>query len=291
MWRRPPGDPGTRFGPRATPALVALLFALDLGVLARGALPDDWPWWARLLTAAALAAGQSAPVLWWRRRSVPVWAALLVACGAAHAVEVGIGASTGSLFTPGQWAVLVALHGVGLTGRPVAAAATAGVTVAAALVVEVTRPEMVVLAVASAVLLGRSRAARAEVARALAVREERTRVARELHDVVAHHMSVLAVQAETAPYRLDGLGPEAAEEFREVAEKARQALNEMRDLLGALRGGRRPSAHRSRRSTRWTPWWSPSAGSAPRWSWSSTTACGDWSRCARCRSTASCRRA
>ena len=32
--------------------------------------------------------------------------------------------------------------------------------------------------------------------------EERTRIAREMHDVVAHHMSLIAVQAETAPYRL-----------------------------------------------------------------------------------------
>ncbi len=38
-----------------------------------------------------------------------------------------------------------------------------------------------------------------------AVLEERTRIAREMHDVVAHHMSMIAVQAETAPYRLGGL--------------------------------------------------------------------------------------
>jgi signal transduction histidine kinase len=46
-------------------------------------------------------------------------------------------------------------------------------------------------------------AERAEVERARrAVLEERTRIARELHDVVAHHMSLIAVRAETASYRL-----------------------------------------------------------------------------------------
>ncbi len=46
-----------------------------------------------------------------------------------------------------------------------------------------------------------------------AVLEERTRIARELHDVVAHHMSLIAVRAETAPYRL---GEQSAEQHRRV---------------------------------------------------------------------------
>jgi signal transduction histidine kinase len=77
---------------------------------------------------------------------------------------------------------------------------------------------------------------RAEAERARrAVLEERTRIARELHDVVAHHMSLIAVRAETAPYRLPGL-PEAAQaEFGSLSEVAREALAEMRRLLGVLR--------------------------------------------------------
>jgi len=68
-----------------------------------------------------------------------------------------------------------------------------------------------------------------------AVLEERTRIARELHDVVAHHMSLIAVQAETAPYRLGGLPEPAREEFTAVAAAAREALADMRRLLGVLR--------------------------------------------------------
>ncbi len=68
-----------------------------------------------------------------------------------------------------------------------------------------------------------------------AVLEERTRIARELHDVVAHHMSLIAVQAETAPYRLTGLSEPAQQEFTAISAAARQSLAEMRRLLGVLR--------------------------------------------------------
>jgi signal transduction histidine kinase len=64
---------------------------------------------------------------------------------------------------------------------------------------------------------------------------ERTRIARELHDVVAHHMSLIAVRAETAPYRLGEVDPAARTEFGEISAAAREALVEMRRLLGVLR--------------------------------------------------------
>jgi signal transduction histidine kinase len=68
-----------------------------------------------------------------------------------------------------------------------------------------------------------------------AVLVERTRIARELHDVVAHHMSLIAVQAETAPYRLSDLPESARAEFGSLSGVAREALTEMRRLLGVLR--------------------------------------------------------
>ena len=77
---------------------------------------------------------------------------------------------------------------------------------------------------------------RAEVERArLAVLEERTRIARELHDVVAHHMSLIAVRAESAPYRLSDLPESARAEFASLSHVAREALADMRRLLGVLR--------------------------------------------------------
>lgn len=76
--------------------------------------------------------------------------------------------------------------------------------------------------------------AEAEQARAV-LAEERTRIARDLHDVVAHRMSMVVVQAQSAQYRLGGVTPEIASEFESVAGQAREALNEVRAMLGVLR--------------------------------------------------------
>jgi signal transduction histidine kinase len=79
-----------------------------------------------------------------------------------------------------------------------------------------------------AALTGQERARRA-------VLEERSRIAREMHDVVAHHMSLIVVRAETAPYRLSGLSEPACDEFGSLSAEARAALADMRRLLGVLR--------------------------------------------------------
>ena len=65
--------------------------------------------------------------------------------------------------------------------------------------------------------------------------EERTRIARELHDVVAHSMSVIQVQASTAKYRIPELSAAATAEFDDIAATARGSLTEMRRMLGVLR--------------------------------------------------------
>jgi signal transduction histidine kinase len=65
--------------------------------------------------------------------------------------------------------------------------------------------------------------------------EERARIARELHDVVAHHVSMIAVQAETARLTTPDLPEEGRERFGEIADSARDALAQMRQLLGVLR--------------------------------------------------------
>ncbi|MCP9950534.1 sensor histidine kinase [Actinomadura madurae] len=78
------------------------------------------------------------------------------------------------------------------------------------------------------------------VQREQAVMRERARIARELHDVVAHSVSMIAVQAETAPYTMENLSPEARAGYTEIAKTAREALVEMRRLLSVLRADAKP---------------------------------------------------
>ena len=76
----------------------------------------------------------------------------------------------------------------------------------------------------------------------LAVLEQRTRFARELHDVVAHHLSLIAIRAESAPYRLGEMPGPVRAEFGSLSGSAREALADMRRLLGALRSDQ-PAPH------------------------------------------------
>jgi signal transduction histidine kinase len=66
-------------------------------------------------------------------------------------------------------------------------------------------------------------------------RGERARISRELHDVVAHHISMVAVQAETARLTTPGMPAAGAQRLLAIGDTARAALTEMRRLLGVLR--------------------------------------------------------
>ena len=108
---------------------------------------------------------------------------------------------------------------------------------------------LLLMLVVAAVALGDSRRQRGE---ALAERDEtrealvdtlqdqaamgeRARIARDLHDVVAHHVSAIAVQAESARLTTEGLPDEGRAHFEAIGQTARDALTEMRRLLGVLR--------------------------------------------------------
>jgi signal transduction histidine kinase len=83
-----------------------------------------------------------------------------------------------------------------------------------------------------------NRAARQVIADSLVehtARGERARIARELHDVVAHHISMIAVQAETARLATPGMPDAGAQRLLEIGDRARAGLTEMRRLLGVLR--------------------------------------------------------
>jgi signal transduction histidine kinase len=105
------------------------------------------------------------------------------------------------------------------------------------------------LLVAAAMLVGESTRKRSEVAAELGATqeamadsqreqtamEERARIARELHDIVAHHLSVIAVQSEAARLTSPELSADARGRFEAIATTAREALTETRRLLGVLR--------------------------------------------------------
>jgi signal transduction histidine kinase len=95
-----------------------------------------------------------------------------------------------------------------------------------------------------------ARSERLEAERAQAVADaraaERARVARELHDVVAHHVTMLVVQAEAAASQHDASRPapdtdQTQATFEELARNGRAAMSELRQLLGALRPGTDPA--------------------------------------------------
>ena len=83
--------------------------------------------------------------------------------------------------------------------------------------------------------LDETQAAMAESVREQTAMEERAAIARELHDIVAHHLSVIAVQSETARLTSPKLSADARGRFEAIAATARDALTETRRLLGVLR--------------------------------------------------------
>jgi signal transduction histidine kinase len=87
----------------------------------------------------------------------------------------------------------------------------------------------------------RERAATVEREQALTARvardAERTRIAREMHDVLAHRISLVALHAGALAYREDLTREQAVDTAETIQENARLALTELREVLGVLRGG------------------------------------------------------
>ncbi|MBL3699961.1 sensor histidine kinase [Leucobacter luti] len=131
-------------------------------------------------------------------------------------VAGGIASGTGSHLPPGP-----VISNLIVTLALLAAAVGAALLVRA---IRATRGELAAVKEVSELELARRQVA-----------EERTRIAREMHDVVAHGMSVIQVQAASARYRYPDLDAPVADEFDDLAATARTALGEMRALLGVLR--------------------------------------------------------
>ncbi|MDF9817032.1 histidine kinase [Streptomyces sp. SPB162] len=200
----------------------------------------------------ALQAGLVLPLLWRRRRPSATFTAVL----AVFLIQWLLGA-----WLRADVALLIALYSLALHGRlrhlPWACAAMAG----ALALVAVRLSETVAVgdalfflfnAVVAALALGlavrirrsqlavlRERAARLEIERdqrsKLAAAEERTRVAREMHDIVGHNLSVMITLADGGAYAAL-IAPERGKEALElIGETGRQALGELRRMLGVLR--------------------------------------------------------
>lgn len=99
-----------------------------------------------------------------------------------------------------------------------------------------TRRQYVLSLEERAATLEREREAEARAA----VAEERTRIARELHDVVAHSMAVMIVQADGARYMIDQNPDTSRDALKIVADTGRQGLEDMRRLVGVLREANPP---------------------------------------------------
>jgi signal transduction histidine kinase len=179
------------------------------------------------------------------------------AFSAAALVWTSLAIPPGSLGSPypvaGVVVYLLCLYAVAVRCRPRIIVAAAAVTVAGATFIDPGLTATAVFLSAAPILLGvvvrvrRSGELRlAEQERRhsgeRALLEERQRIARELHDVVAHHMSVIAIQAEAAPYKTADPPPELVESFGDIRASALAGLSELRRVLGVLRTGGQDTA-------------------------------------------------
>ncbi|WP_169053809.1 histidine kinase [Agromyces sp. H66] len=210
---------------------VHLLAAFATCLALAGALPlaVRWPWPAAVLATAgvlgfALLSVDSDGAPWpWPVTTIVSQGVLLIVLGLMRAWWVGLSAWLAGVVVT----VPFAFVDPGAAASVVTAAAVTALALAVALLVAQRR------LIGEELFHARADTASEQQRRVLV--EERNRIARELHDVVAHGLSIIHVQATSAPYRVTGLDDAAKAEFAEIAASARTAMAEMRQLLGVLR--------------------------------------------------------
>jgi signal transduction histidine kinase len=175
------------------------------------------------------------------------WAACLLASFFGNVlVSGGLASFSSSASIPGDIVYALCLYAVAVRCKTWAVTSAAFVTVFVGSVVEGENLTTVTFVTATAVFAGfivrSQRGGRQKLAVAeqrhsgeRALLQERQRIARELHDVVAHHMSVIAIQAEAAPYKVPDPPPELVESFADIRGSALSGLSELRRVLGVLR--------------------------------------------------------
>ncbi len=232
--------------PVAVDAVLALTCFLTIAIFAL--LDDRLEWWV-----VALAAGNTLPLLWRRRFPLLVtviigvgttWLALVDALGGFPAAQL-VATYTFAAYSP----PLKRLIGV------------MGTVIGVAISITVPRDELLnygpntIMFVAAYALGTSARARRAQIAmleeraRRLAEEQdaaatrERERIAREMHDILAHSMSLVVVQAEAGPVAVRSDPDKAEESFDNISAAARDALAQLRRTLSVLRSdepGRQP---------------------------------------------------
>lgn len=194
--------------------------------------------------SAALVAAPFRPVLaWWASTAVLV--ALSMYADPLAAGSAGLYPWTGAGITLEAWVLFL----VALRSRPRVAVEVLVISVLAGLLRTGHLNRTVVLFFVIAVVVGAALRGR-QVARTELVAqeeitaeerarrtllEERHRIARELHDVVAHHMAVISIQAQAAPHLAENPSEELRENLAGIRENAVGALTELRRVLGVLR--------------------------------------------------------
>jgi signal transduction histidine kinase len=188
----------------------------------------------------------------WRRRAPE---AVLAGTSIAFIVCT----ASGYLTPPLPFAPLVAIYTVAVYRPPSISIKAGGVAAAGVIVGSIFGPNglnddslldyplslVAALTIGYGVRIGRARAAllerqSAQLAREqaaltqLAVEQERARIARELHDIVAHHVSVMVAQASAARVVFDARPQQARQALGSIAAVGREAMTEMRRLLGVL---------------------------------------------------------
>ncbi|MFH9238814.1 histidine kinase [Streptomyces anulatus] len=220
--------------------------------------------------SAALVAGMIRPVGAWWAATVLAFVAVLLTMSAAPTEHPypwmnGLPMSPEFLYpTPFAGAALQggALFLLALRVRPRRAVAALAISLAPALFVVLRTPSLphvnpgltslvLVTALALGIALRSLRLARkdlvvqaeltAEERARRTLLEERGRIARELHDVVAHHMSVISIQAQVAPHLVEHPTEELRENLTGIRENALEALAELRRVLGVLRSEDAPA--------------------------------------------------
>jgi len=210
---------------------VHLLAAFATSLALAGALPlaVRLPWLAAalatagLLTFALLSSGSEGAPWPWPVTTIISQGVLLIVLGLMRAWWVGLAVWLAGVVATTPFAFVDA----GAAGNVVVAAAVTALAFAVALLIAQRR------FIGAELFRERANTAAEQQRRVLV--EERNRVARELHDVVAHGLSIIHVQATSAPYRVEGLSDAAKSEFAQIAASARTAMTEMRQLLGVLR--------------------------------------------------------